>query len=542
MQVRITQKEQNNQYTSFKGPTEVLTTGLHFLNANPAIACIGIDAASMGLPRTAIDSTRGFDAATETAVREFSSTLNFALLGIWGVGAATILGKLLNSKYPGLKADQIYANGSTIEALGELYNNAQTSKGHASKAAAFAADFCDNLQILNGEEWRRIEDSTAKNKIVGILEKAITDDSSAKYSLGKEAKQKLTAIITSESGGNQACKLKIGSLAPIDNSLSSTLDHFVAVGRSFVKAGGENVSQELITGLKRNKLAASLCGLAIPIAIGVSMQPINRWLTKLRTGKEGFVGVQGEQADNSPGFKFKKLLAAIGMGAFATASIGERSIAKLSDRIQFSGVVPNLAQFKMIYGLTIMSRMAAARDGNELRETCIKDTLGFANWLLLGGFVSKLVARAYGDKNLLNYDTSEFKQGRGSLYKFWHWITNTSVKSSEEILFEELKKAKHVFTGDEASKSFKQLLELLPEKAKTRINCVNKAQLAGYAYSALALGIGVPFLNIFITNKLHKKISHKGKNTASAPQPKLNQLNPYFMDSKTLQKIQSNHA
>ena len=55
-------------------------------------------------------------------------------------------------------------------------------------------------------------------------------------------------------------------------------------------------------------------------------------------------------------------------------------------------------QFKFIYGMTIMSRIFAARDKNETRESVIKDTLGFANWLILGGFVSKLAAKAF-DKN-----------------------------------------------------------------------------------------------------------------------------------------------
>lgn len=60
-------------------------------------------------------------------------------------------------------------------------------------------------------------------------------------------------------------------------------------------------------------------------------------------------------------------------------------------------------QFKFIYGMTIMSRIFAARDKNETRESVIKDTLGFANWLILGGFVSKLAAKAF-DKNIVNYE------------------------------------------------------------------------------------------------------------------------------------------
>ena len=52
-------------------------------------------------------------------------------------------------------------------------------------------------------------------------------------------------------------------------------------------------------------------------------------------------------------------------------------------------------------------------------------------------------------------------------------------------------------------------LDKLPEAArnltKKRLRALNKAQLAGYAFSGLVLGLGIPNLNIYITNKLDKK-------------------------------------
>ena len=75
-------------------------------------------------------------------------------------------------------------------------------------------------------------------------------------------------------------------------------------------------------------------------------------------------------------------------------------------KIQFRGLIPTLDQFKFIYGVTIMSRFLAARDKDELRESVVKDVLGFFNWLILGNFVAKMSANAM-DQSLLNYSEKE---------------------------------------------------------------------------------------------------------------------------------------
>ena len=66
--------------------------------------------------------------------------------------------------------------------------------------------------------------------------------------------------------------------------------------------------------------------------------------------------------------------------------------------------------------------------------------------------------------------------------------------------------------GKVLAKTFKEMmgdLNNLPEAtkkiAKKRLGTLNKAQLAGYLFSGLVLGLGIPNLNIFITNTLDKK-------------------------------------
>ena len=108
--------------------------------------------------------------------------------------------------------------------------------------------------------------------------------------------------------------------------------------------------------LKGTKLKSSLLGVAIAMAIGASVQPFNVWLTKIRTGKEGFVGVEGEKPDTSMTFKAKKTATALGFLAFAYATIVDnvfktpfkKQFGQLHNRLQFNGLIPSMSQFKAV--------------------------------------------------------------------------------------------------------------------------------------------------------------------------------------------------
>ena len=157
-------------------------------------------------------------------------------------------------------------------------------------------------------------------------------------------------------------------------------------------------------------------------------QPLNIYLTKKKTGSDGFVGVEGRQKDNSAGFKALKVASAAIFGGGIIATIGAKGgLSGLMKKIQFKGLVPTLDQFKFIYGVTIMSRFMVARDKDELRESIVKDTLGFFNWLILGNFVAKMTANAM-DQSLLNY--SEKEHGKG----FFNKILKAPMVTRDEVL------------------------------------------------------------------------------------------------------------
>ena len=300
-----------------------------------------------------------------------------------------------------------------------------------------------------------------------------------------------------------------GSLSAlfITYTMDEIKEMFGSLGNAF-KESKDIASNKFLNSLKHMNLRRSMLGIGIASAIGMSIQPLNIYLTKKKTGSDGFVGVEGREKDKSTGFKVLKTAAAGVFGAGALATIGfDGGVKGILKKIQFKGLVPTLNQFKFIYGVTIMSRFMAARDKDELREGIVKDTLGFLNWLILGNFVAKMVANSL-DQNLLNY--SEKEHGKG----FFNKLIKSPMFTRDEVLHKALKAANIDTIENGKALTFKQMLKKLEDtrvssalrkEAKGKLRILSIAQVAGYLYSGLVLGVGIPKLNIYMTNKSEAK-------------------------------------
>ena len=153
--------------------------------------------------------------------------------------------------------------------------------------------------------------------------------------------------------------------------------------------------------------------------------------------------------------------------------------------------------------MTIISRLFSARDKDELRESLTKDTLGFLSWLVLGDIVNRITAEAL-DKSVLDRKTPEVANK-----KFLGRAYGSILKTRDEILIETLAKNGISSTKEEngkvVAKKFKEMMKDLDkiadkkavEMTKRRLRTLNWAQLAGYAFSGLVLGLGIPNLNIY---------------------------------------------
>ena len=96
-------------------------------------------------------------------------------------------------------------------------------------------------------------------------------------------------------------------------------------------------------------------------------------------------------------------------------------------------------------------------------------------------------------------------------------IFYANLKTRDEILIKTLANQGISTTKEQdgkiISKTFKEMLkdlngikdETIKTATKKRLKILNRAQLSGYLFSGLVLGLGIPNLNIYITNKLDAK-------------------------------------
>ena len=429
-QQRINSKQQNNQQ-NFNGAFDFFSTGLRFLDTNQAWGATAVDVGSMVLPRTIVDFQRGADAGLETATRESSSSANHALVGVYGALAGVLLASSLNGRF-GIKFNQIFAGDKILDNLGKSWHdevqagNKEPLRKHLEKVVGSIEGFNPSK---SKEGWVGISQDTQK-LIVDRLENDIKKLDKNKIS--GETEKYIHTLITSSTGAESKMRLKgIGGKEAVTGlDLKTILENTYSVTKAFTSEKVANVfretkdfgANEFIKSMKGFNMRRSLLGVGIAGAIGMSIQPINRYITKRRTGEDKFVG--GGEKDDSFGFKVRKALAAAAFGAGSFACISTKP-AEILPKLQFRGMIPSLDQFKAIYGLTIMSRFMSSRNDNELTESAIKDVIGFANWLILGNIVTKGVANGL-DKDLINIKESDKGQG------FFKWLKNSSVKTRDE--------------------------------------------------------------------------------------------------------------
>ncbi len=519
-QQRQNSKEQlNNNQQKFGGAFDCVSLALRFLDTNQAWGATAVDVGSMVLPRTIVDFQRGVNAGVETATRESSSSANHALVGVYGTLAGLMLASSFNSRF-GIKFNKIFAGDKILDNLGESWHE-EVQAGNKNPLRKHLEKVVGSIEGFNPsgskEGWVGIPKDTQK-LIVDRLENDITSSNKAKIS--KETEKYIHSLITSSTGAEAKMRLlKKGQEHVSGLDLKTMLENIYSVTKTFTSEKVGNVfettkdfsANDFIKSMKKFNKMRSLMGIGIAGAIGMSIQPINRYITKRRTGEDKFVG--GGEKDNSFGFKIRKALAAVvfGTGAFACISTNPKEIIP---RLQFKGMIPSLNQFKAIYGLTIMSRFMAARNDNELIESSVKDIFGFVNWLILGSVVSKGVANSL-DKDLINIKDGD---GKG----FFKWLKNSSIKTRDEVLLSSLKNAGVDVVKDGKALTYSEMLKKIPANdklTKVKLRKLNIAQVAGYLYSGLVLGFGIPKLNAYMTNKRIAKqaAAQEAAKTQAAP-------------------------
>ncbi len=522
----------NQQNTQFKGAVD---TSLRYLATNQAIGANGVDFCFMVSPRTASDTIkRGPAAGLETFRREIMGTVNDSCIGLFGAASGALIGYGLSKKYD-FKINKMFTAPETLDILAE--NKAEQIKNNKNQID-YIKTTLSNVKAYNPtsknsdtEGFVKISQKTI-DEAAELFDKALKNDKMNFHDWAKDktadARSVLINKITEDTGAQSSYILEsTNKNIKSETNLKSLLNDIYIVSDSFNKdkvkdafkkqietksPATENIFIKSAQKFMKSRAAG---GFAIASAIGLSVQPINMYLTKLKTGTDGFVGVEGRSKDHSAGFKGIKVASSAAFLSLILATLKMtplqflKSPAKFMDKMAFTGKMPTINQLKGVYGVTIISRIFSARDKDELREVLTKDTLGYLSWLVLGDIINKLVADKL-DKTVMNY-----KRGCEKANPFKRTF-NASLKTRDEIVIETLAKNGIKTTKEEngktIAKSFKEMLKdvdslepKIKKLTKKRLRTLNAAQVAGYLFSGLVLGLGIPNLNIYITNTLDKK-------------------------------------
>lgn len=546
MQVQSIKQQNINEskQPQFKGGVD---TTMRFLATNQAVGANGVDLTFMVMPRSINDTAkRGPAAGLETFRREIMGTVNDSSVGLFGAGAGALVAYQLNKKY-GTNVNKMFTDPNTLHILAE--NRSEQLKKNSSQIEYFKTTL-KNVKAYNPASANADNEGYVKlsDKTIDEVSKILNEELNKKTNFNKWTKDSTlnsrTALlhkIAEDTGAEAGCKLFSADKKTVsETNVKALLNDLFIVTESFNKdkvnnafasqiKNGKGINENVfIKGVNRFMKTRAAMGFAIASAIGLSVQPINMYLTKLKTGTDGFVGVEGRSKDNSNGFLAAKFASSV---AFFSMILGTLNMKpwqftpkKFMDKMAFTGKMPTINQLKGIYGVTIISRIFSARDKDELREVLTKDTLGYLSWLVLGDFVNRMAANGL-DKSVMNY-----KKGTENS-NYWKKMFYANLKTRDEILIKTLADNNVATTkqvdGGIKAKSFKEMLKdldkLSPEIRKTtrkRLTTLNRAQVAGYLFSGLVLGLGIPNLNIYITNKLDKK--HKAEAAAKAKEVSIN--------------------
>ena len=497
-------KQQAQSNPNFTGWASIL----NYLDTSPAWGAVAVDLICMVLPRTLTDwIKRGAEAGVETGRREGLGTFNHSMIGVYAAAAGLALATGIHNAF-GLKTKDVgnmFIDSETMDLHGQIWDQ-KLKSGVKNPVREYLKDVFNSYEALSPERnggWVNFKNKDLEG-VIDILEKEINEKGK---NLSKEGKATVKNKLVSLWGVENNYRIAVPEGATPHTSrytVDSIVDNAYKLGKAFsedkVKEAFKNAvsyaDNTFLKAMKKLNLRRSVLGLAMATAVGLSAQPLNMYLTKKKTGTTGFVG--GGEENKTPEFKARKTIASLLFGTFALSTIGNpikliSQPKELLRQLQFKGYTPTIKQFKFVYGLTIMSRLLSSRNDNELKESTIKDFLGFASWLILGNFVQKLVAQA-ANPSLIKLNSKE----NGN--KVLNWIQNSVLKTREEVLHEGL--------GDKVFKNGKplNLSEMIKVAAnnktvKKNLRILTAAQFAGYLYSALALGIGIPRLNIFLTKR-----------------------------------------
>lgn len=477
--------KENNQ--NFKGSfLDAATKGLQMCDKYPMIGVALTDSVATDVPRTIFDLVKtGVPAAMETARREFSGLfVNCLMPSFIVLGAAKFLNKgTMGKEFSDINLSNSWANGESINKFVETFKNSMdvTSKTTTqSEIKTFFNNIFTGLNGRDGDKWVEFSSTLGKDKLEEVSElltKAVFDNSGDKKAL-KNTLAQVSSLITDTTHAGEILTYDINAKG-FGSNLSELLRDSVDIAKKFTQ---ESVRNNLdLFGKKATKLvnAKSILGLAIIVPIAMSVQSINRAITRHKYKQKGAPIYKDFEKGNThkemnakekANFFSQKIACAASMVSIALLSMMKKPSMQM---FQFKGMFPTVDQCRWIATSTFVSRMFASEDPNELRESTVRDIASFSGLYFLGDYAAKaaasIIEKIKPDVKLLNR-TGKSNAQSPILNRIGDWIKNTYVKSFDEVL---------------------------PKDKNMRSIC----ELASLGFSIISLGILLPAYNRQVTEK-----------------------------------------
>ena len=442
-----------NRNIGFKGGLDAAVSVLKTFNEKPMIGVAFTDTVATNAPRSLTDLfTLGPAAGAETARREFSGLIVNCLMPSFFVLGA---GKLINHHYmkdfKGINMSSSWANSESIDLLKDLYKGAlqnSAKEGDAEETVKlFVKSTLENIEGLNGKDWVKYSDKLNSKEgadAIEMLTSAILNPSLSK----KETKNTLKKALRLISGQTEAVETirfknldgAEGSFKNLGTNLADLLRDQIDLGRKFGHDAVKGNLDKFAAAAKKMVNTKSVMGLAVIIPLAMSMQYINRAITRYKYKKTGapiYKDFEKEERILTPEEQKRlnrnKPICALAMVGLALLSMMKKPSMQM---FQFKGMFPTVDQCRWIATATFASRMLASEDPNELRESTVRDIASFSGLYFLGDYAAKTAATLIGKNvkgaKLLNH-TKEVAPDASVFKKFGNWVKNVKVKSFEEV-------------------------------------------------------------------------------------------------------------
>lgn len=428
----------HKEVPAFRGALDVLTKGLELCDKYPMVGVSVIDGATAIVPRTLVDAkTNGFMAAETFRRESMGLVVNCLMPSFVVLGLAKIMEPFIMGNFKKTNMASVWANDRTLDKFSQIY---KTTKGTTEeRIKQFTSFILNNLDGFDGEgngAW------SSFNKKTGDASKRLADLILAPNISKKETNKKLREIFDNIAQRTKATEvIKFSDeTKPFSSNLAEILRDTVDLGRRFKDKA---VSENLDDFIKRSSNLLnkkSFSGMAILIPLAMSIQFINRAITKWQSGHDGAPIYKDFGKEKRINFKKDKENLGLNKALASAVIIGTTILTNKNGfskkLLQFKGLFPTLDQCRWIATATIVSRMLASDDNSELKETSIRDIATFLGLYALGDFVAKgtgtIIEKIKPNIKLLSKELAE-KAPETIFEKTKFWFNKTRLKSFSEV-------------------------------------------------------------------------------------------------------------